>query len=223
MDDPRWERAGALGGVVFVALDVTVAVLGGEPPAADASRSEVADYFADRGPAIQAGLWLFGLACVALMWWAGSLWRRMVRAEAGTARLAVVSLLGLALAGGLSLASASVSAAAAVHVDEVGDDLLVLHALTVVLLAASGFGVATHLLAMSALGARTRTLPTWVVGVGLVSAVAFLGAGFLGATGSGGASGLVGVVGFALWCVWILGVSARMWSDLRVLTAVPVR
>lgn len=134
MEDSRWERYAALGGVGFVVLDVVVAVLGGEPPAADASRSEVAGHFADKGPAIEAGLWLFGLAAMALIWWFGSLWRRMVRSEGGSARLAVVSLVGLALAGALSLTSSSVSAAVSLRIDEVGDDLLVVHTLAVLLL-----------------------------------------------------------------------------------------
>lgn len=217
MDDVRWERWGALGGVVFVVLDVVVAVLGGEPPGADAGAREVAAYFADKGTAIEAGLWLFGLASVALIWWSGSLWRRMVRSEGGAARLAVVSVVGLALAGALSLASASVSVSAAVRIGDVADGVLVFHTLSVVLLAASGFGVATHILATSILGARTATLPTWLVGLGIVAASGFLAAGVLGATASGAdASSAVGFVGFALWCVWILGVTQRMWSDLRV-------
>lgn len=219
MGDVKWERYGALGGVVFVALDVVVAVLGGEPPATDAGVREVATYFADKGPAIEAGLWLFGLASVALIWWSGSLWRRMVRAEGGAARLAVVSVVGLALAGALSLTSAAVSVAAELRIDEVGDTLVIFHTLAVMLLAASGFGVATHLLATSALGARTKTLPTWVVIVGVVSALGFLASAVLNATATSDASSAVGFVGFVLWCVWILGVSARMWSDLRV--AVP--
>ena len=101
------ERYGALGGVVFVGLDVIVAVLGGEPPPTDADRSEIAHYLADKASAIEAGLWLFGLASVALVWWSGSRRRRMVRSETGSARLAVVSLIGLALAGALSLTPAS--------------------------------------------------------------------------------------------------------------------
>lgn len=221
MDDSRWERYGALGGVVFVVLDVVVAVLGGEPPATGAGRSEVASYFADKGAAIEAGLWLFGLASVALIWWSGSLWRRMVRSEGGSARLAVVSLVGLALAGALSLASASVSVAAAMRIEDVGDALQIFHTLAAVLLTASGFGVATHLLATSALGARTKTLPSRVVTVGVLSALGFLGSAILGATGSGDASGAVGFVGFVLWCGWILAVSYRMWSDLRVGAAAP--
>ena len=115
---------------------------------------------------------------VALVWWSGSLWRRMVRSEAGAARLAVVSLVGLALAGALSLASASVAAALALRIDDVGDELLVFHTLAAVLLAASGFGVSTHLLATSILGARTRTFPSWVIGVGVLSAAGFLGRRF---------------------------------------------
>lgn len=223
MEDSKWERYGAFGGVVFVVLDVVVAVLGGEPPATDAGRSEVASYFADKGPAIEAGLWLFGIATIALVWWTGPLWRRMVRAEAGGARLAVVSVVGLALAGALSLGSASVSVAVALRIDEVGDDLLVFHTLAVVLLAASGFGVATHLLATSVLGARTGTLPSWVVAVGVLSALGFLASAILGATASGDASSAIGVVGFALWCVWILGVSSCMWRDLHVGAAAPAR
>lgn len=221
MEDSVWERYGALGGVVFVVLDVIVAVLGGEPPATDASRSEVVSYFADNGPAIQAGLWLFGLASMALIWWFGSLWRRMVRSEAGEARLAVVSLVGLALAGALSAASASVSLALSLRIDDAGDGLLVFHALAMMLLAASGFGIAAHLLATSVLGARTGTLPWWLVWVGFLSALGFVGAAILGATGSDAASSTVAVAGFALWCAWILGVSYVMWNDLGVSATVP--
>jgi hypothetical protein len=122
----------------------------------------------------------------------------------------------LALAGALSLTSSSVSAAVSLRVGAVGDDLLVFHTLAVLLLAASGFGVATHLLATSVLGARTGTMPLWVVAVGGLSALGFVGSAVLGATGTDDASSTVGVVGFALWCVWILGVSFRMWSDPSV-------
>jgi hypothetical protein len=216
VEDSRWERYGALGGVVFVVFDVVVAVLGGEPPATDANRSEVVSYFADNCAAIEAGLWLFGLTSMALIWWFGSLWRKMVRSEGGAARLAVVSLVGLAVAGALSLASSSVSVTLALRIGTVGEDLVVFHTLAVLLLAASRFGVATHLLATSVLGARTQTLPSWIVGIGVVSAAGFIGSAILGATGSDAASSTVGIAGFALWCVWILGVSYHMWSDLRI-------
>ena len=214
MDDRRGERWAVLGGVVFVLADVAVAVLGGEPPAGDAGAVEVARYLQDHGAAIQAGLGLFGLASVALMWWMGPLWRRMVRTEGGAARLAVVSLLGLGVAGALSLASAAVSAAAEARVDQIGDEVVVFHSLAVLLLAASGFGVAAHLLSTSVLGARTRTLPTWVVVIGVVAALGFLGSAVAGVVTAGGAADVVGAAGFGLWCVWILAVSVVMWREL---------
>lgn len=214
MEDRQGERLAALGGVVFVVLDVAVAVLGGEPPASDAGRVEITRYLSGHRVGVEAGLWLFGLAAVALMWWMGSLWRRMVRAERGSARLAVVSLAGLAVAGSLSLAAAAVLAAAEARVDDLGAAVTVVHSMSVLLLAASGFGVATHLLATSVLGARTGTLPSWVVGVGVLSAASFLGSAVLTTTVGGGAADAIGALGFALWCVWILAVSAVMWRDV---------
>lgn len=215
MDDSRWERLGVLGGVVFVVLDVVVAGLGGEPPGIDAGRGEVAAYIAGKAGAIEAGLWLFGLASVALVWWSGSLWRRMVRSESGAPRLAVVSVVGLALGGALSLASASVSVAVVRRLGEAGDAALAFQTLAAVLLAASGFGIATHILATSVLGARTATLPAWIVAIGGLAALGFLAAAVLGATTGGEAASATGAAGFGLWCVWILGVSHHMWSDLR--------
>lgn len=217
VEDERW---GVLGGVVFVVLDVAVAVLGGEPPASDAGTAEITRHLSDHRFGTEAGLWLFGLAAVALLWWMGSLWRRMVRAEGGTARLAVVSLGGLTVAGSLSLAAAAVLAAAGSRVDDLGATVTVVHSMSVLLLAASGFGVATHLLATSVLGARTGTLPSWVVGVGVVSAALFVGSAVLTTTAGGGTADAIGALGFALWCVWILAVSAVMWRDGRERRAV---
>lgn len=221
MDDSKWERLGALGGLVFVVLDGAVAVLGGEPPASGGSVSEISAYFSEHQAALEAGLWLFGLASVALIWWFGSLWKRMVRAEGGAPRLAVVSLVGFILAGALSLTSSAVWAATAVRIEDVGESAPFLYTLGSVLLAASGFGVATHLLATNVLGARTRTLPSWLVIGGLLSAAAFLVSAVLGATDQGDASNLIGFAGFVLWCAWILGVSHRIWTEDGPSTVAP--
>lgn len=219
MDESRGERYGSLGGVIFVVLDVVVAVIGGEPPPADASPTKVAAYYVSKSSAIEAGLWLFGLAAVALMWWSGSLWRRMARLEGGAPRLAVVSVLGLGVAGALSLASAAVSAAAASRVAEAGDQLAVFHTVATMLLAASGFGVATHLLAASRLGAGTKSMATWVAAIGVMSAVAFLISSVVGIVATSDVSEWAGVLGFALWSVWILAVSVRMWRDSAAMSA----
>lgn len=213
MNDSRWERLGLLGGVVFVVLDAVVAVVGGEPPAGAASASEISAYFAEHAAGLEAGLWLFGIAAVALIWWSGSLWRWMVRAEGASARLAVVSVVGLVLAGALSLAASAVWAAMALHIDAVGSSAPFAYALGALMLAASGFGVATHVLATSVVGWRARALPAWVVGCGALSAAAFIVSGVLTATSTDEAAKTVGLAGFALWCLWILGVTFRLWRE----------
>jgi hypothetical protein len=210
VDRPTWERIAPLGGVAFVAVDLVAALLGGEPPATGGSRAEIARYYADHAGGVEAGLWLFGLGAIALIWWFAGLWRWMVRAEQGVPGLAVASLLGLAIAGALALTSSAVWATLALHVDGMGDDIATFHALGAVLSAASGVGLATHLLATNVLGATHGLLPKWLVVVGLVSATAWLVQTFLGSTSIAGAFSAIGVAAFVLWCVWILGVSHRL-------------
>ena len=178
MDSSRWDRYGALGGVVFVVLNVLVTVMGGEPPGTRSSVAETSASFA-----------------------------------AHAAGLAAVSLLGLAVAGALSFSASAVWAAMALRIDEIGDAAPTFNMLGWMLRAASGFGLAAHLLATNVLAARTRTLLGWLVVCGLLSAVAFLVSGIFGATSDGDGSDLAGLVGVALYCVWVLGVSHRMWRE----------
>ncbi|OAI41826.1 hypothetical protein AYO38_03490 [bacterium SCGC AG-212-C10] len=78
MTDAQWDRAGALGGLMFVALLGAAGVLGGQPPAADASTTEIAEYLGGQEGPLRASVWLLGLGVMSLLWWAGSFWRRMV-------------------------------------------------------------------------------------------------------------------------------------------------
>jgi hypothetical protein len=59
------------------------------------------------------------------------------------------------------------------------------------------------------LAARSNTLTTWLVVVGLVSALAFLVSAVLGALSNGATTDTISLVGFVLWLAWILGVSQR--------------
>jgi hypothetical protein len=209
----RWDRGAALGGVAFVVLDLIVAVLGGEPPSVDTSASELATYYDDKGAAIEAGLWLFGLGVVALIWWSTALWRWMTTTGDGESGAAAASLLGLGVAGALSLAAATMSATLALHIDGIGDDLTTLHAFGALLSTASGIGLAAHLLATNLLGSAPQRLPGWLVAVGVVSALAWLLQAVAGATSTGGAASSIGLAAFLLWCTWILGISHHLWSE----------
>ena len=161
MNDSKWARYAAIGGVAFVVLNIVGATLSGSPPSGNDSATKIAKYYVDKGDGLKAALWLGGLASVGLVWWFGSLWRRMSRAEGGAHRLSVVSLIGLGLGGALFLASAAVNAAIALRASDVGEGARVFYTLSLVLLAGSGFGLAIHLLATNALALRSMMLPTW--------------------------------------------------------------
>lgn len=205
------ERTAALAGALFVALDMVVGVMAGAPPSPGAPEDEILAYLADHRTGLAVGLWLFGLATIPLLWWFGSLWVRLVHAEAGTPRLAVVSLAGLLLGGTMALASAVMMAALGLLPTD-AEGAVTVYTLAAVLLSAAGFGLAAHLLAANVLAARGDTFTRWLVVVGLVSASAFLVSAVLGAVSNDATSNTIGLIGFVLWLVWILGVSHRMWD-----------
>lgn len=209
------ERTAALAGALFVALDMVVGVMAGAPPSPGAPEDEILAYLADHRTGLAVGLWLFGLATIPLLWWFGSLWVRLVHAEAGTPRLAVVSLAGLLLGGTMALASAVMMAALGLLPTD-AEGAVTVYTIAAVLLSAAGFGLAAHLLAANVLAARGDTFTRWLVVVGLVSASAFLVSAVLGAVSNDATSNTIGLIGFVLWLVWILGVSHRMWhGDAR--------
>lgn len=203
------ERVAAFAGVLYVVLDVVVGVMAGSPPTPAAPQAEIVAYIADHRAGLAAGLWLFGLATLPLLWWFGSLWAHMVHAEARSPRLAVVSLAGLLLGGTMALASAVVLATLALLPTD-ADGVVALYTVAAVFLSAAGFGLSTHLVATNILSARHRLLPRWLIVVGLVSALGFLTAAILGSLNTDAASNTVSLVGFGLWLGWILGVSYHL-------------
>ena len=74
------ERSATLAGVLYVALDVVVGAMAGAPPPPSAPESEIVAYIVDHRAGMAAGLWLFGLATIFLLWWFGSLWVRTLGA-----------------------------------------------------------------------------------------------------------------------------------------------
>lgn len=218
---PAWDRFAPLGGVVFVAIDVVVAALGGEPPASDRGKVAISQYSVAHRAGIGAGLWLFGIGMIALIWWSGGLWRWMVRTGLRQSGAAVASIVGLTIAGALSLAASAVWATLALDPSGAGDGIETLHALGAVLSSAAGIGLAAHLLATNIPAIRARSLPTWIVGIGIASAVGWLAQAIAASTSPAGATNPAGLVAFALWCLWILAVSRRLWRTWPELVVDP--
>jgi hypothetical protein len=214
MDDSRWERYAAVGGVAFVVLNVIGALLPGAPPAADDSAAEITRYFEEKAGSIQAAQIFLGIGLIGLLWWFGSLWRMMVRAEDGRPRMAVVALLGAAMSTALALVAGAMTSATALRITDVGGGSRFFYVLSGVLLASAGFGIVAFLGAVCALNYRTNFMPSWVTYLGWLAAAGFLAA-TLGAASDDAAFAVLGFVSFFVWCVWIVGVSIIMWRADR--------
>lgn len=211
MDDAKWEKYAALGGVAFVVLSVLGTFIAGSPPAADDSAGEIAEWFSDNTGAIQASQFINGLSLIALTWWAGSLFRKLARAEDGRPRLSVVAIVGLVFGGVFAMAAGAIQSATALRIDELGEGSQVFYSLSIVCLSTSGFGVVTALSAINALSLRTKVLPQWITYVGLLAAVLML-IGTIGSASDAGAFMVFAIMGFLVWAVWILGVSYELWK-----------
>ena len=212
MDDAKWAKYAAIGGPGFVVLTLVGAFLPGSLPAMDSSADKVANYFLDHGDAIKAGSLLMGLGSVAFVWWFGSLWRRMVVAEGGRARVSVIALLGLGLAATLNLLAAVISATLAQRIDEIEGGARFFYTMTFVLAGMAGFGVVIFLAAVTSLSYRSKLFPAWMNYLGWLSALALLVSTLSIVTD---ASGYVvfGFIGFFLFCAWVLLVSWDLWKS----------
>lgn len=210
MDDSKWERYAALGGIWFVVLNVIGAFLPGAPPSTDDSVEEIAKYFSDHSGGIEVALLLSGLGIIGLLWWFGSLWRLMGKAEDGRPRMAVVALGGLALGMALALVSGAITSSVALQHNDVAGGAKFFYILSLVLLACAGFGIVVHITAVTYLSYRTKLFAPWINIIGWVAALLFL-IGTIGSASDAAAFGFIGLFAFLVWCAWIVLVSLDMW------------
>jgi len=226
MDDLKWERYAALGGVAFVVLNVVGTAFTGAPP--DPGKADkVADWFSDHTGAIELSQFFGILSVIALLWWFGSLWRRMAIAENGRHRLSIVAALGLVFGGAMFMAANAMLSATALRLDDAAGASTIFYTLSTVLLSTAGGGVLTFLTAVSVLALRTKMLPAWMAYLGLLSAAFFL-VSTIGTASDAPAFMFFGFLGFITWCIWVLGVSFELWKhpassvDSTVVAAVVV-
>ena len=209
-DSAKWERYGALGGILFVVLIIaSIAVSGSNPKSSD-SAAKILKSFQDNKDGIKVSAFLGALAALPILWWAGSLWARMRRAEGGQPRLALIAVLALVFAGASQAGSSAISATVALVLKDVGAaQAKFFFVLSMGLGAASSVGIATLVLAVSVLALRTRVFPVWLGWVGVVDAILFLVGSYSIATTSDALGG-VGFAAFIVWAIWIIVVSVIM-------------
>ena len=211
MNDSKWQKYALIGGPLFVVLGLVGGFLPGSPPKPDADVNKITTYFVNKDSKIEVGAWLGLLGAVALIWWFATLWRHMSAAEGGRPRLAVASLAGLLISGAMYTIASALSGAMALRSGDLGNNSTVLWALFNTAGGAGAIGVFIHLLSTSALGFRSKMLPQWASGLGLIAALVNL-VGSLSIASDSSAIFAFAIIGFFAWSLWILVVTVVLWK-----------
>lgn len=203
MDDKTWERYGALGGVWFVVLAVVGSIIAGNPPSRTDSPAEIAAHYLDKSTEIQVSAFLTALGVIGFVWWFGTLWRAMTRAEDGAPRLAVIALIGLLLSGIGAMGGFAIDAGTAASAELVGDGASIFYQISSVSFGFSAMGDVVMAVAVGGLVLRTAFLPRWVGYLsGLVAVLSLLA--MIGIASDADFFRVMGFVAVIAWGVWII-------------------
>jgi hypothetical protein len=215
VSESKWERYAASGGIIFIVLSVVALIVLGSPPKPSDSTRKIVDWFADNEDEIKIAGFLQLLAFVPILWWSGSLWARLRRAEGGETRLALVALGGLFVTGGLVGAGAAVMGTENLRLADLDPgQVRFVYGLSQGLLAAASFPLAVLVAATSVVALRTSVFPKWLGWAGLVLALLWLVAG-CGVVDDSDGIFVVGFVAFFAWLVWIFILSIIMMRPTR--------
>lgn len=211
MDDSKWERWGALGGILFAVLVAITAILPGSPPKTSDSATKIAKYITDNGDALRWSAYIGGLAVIALFWWLGSVWRVMRRGEGGSPRLTVTALGGAVFASVMATIAGIVLAVLPIIGTHTFDKHTArfFYILSTNLGIATEFGVAVFVGAFSLLIIRSHVLPSILGWLGLlVALLGIVGGPVVASTRD--AFFYFAFAGFISFLIWTLIVSILM-------------
>jgi len=210
MDDSRWERYGALGGILFVALVIaSIVTVGGNAMTSD-SAAKIYKYFQDHQDGLKVSGFLSVLASVPIIWWAGSLWARLHRTGDRHNRLALIAVVGLLIGGVGNLTQTAVNSAVALQLRAVGPASAKFFFVLSTTFGAGGLvGIAVLVFAVSVAAFRFGAFPKWVGVLGVIDAIVFLVAAYSIATTSDAIS-TFGFIAFILWAIWLIATSIVM-------------
>jgi len=186
VEDSKWERWSALGGILFVILILVAAFIPGTPPKTSDSTAKIANFINDKNDEIRWAGYIGALASVAMLWFLGAVWRVLRRAEGGSPRLTVVAVSGAIFAtvmgaiGGIVL---SVVAIAGVAGSGGKTGTRFMYILSTNLAVAVVFGLAVFVAAFSAVILRTGVFPNVLGWFGaLIALVALASGGIVAST-----------------------------------------
>ena len=213
MDEAKWERWGALAGVVFVVLAVIGGFIGGSPPKASDSAEKIAKYFQDNQGNLKVGAYLTGLALVPLLWFLGTLFGRLRRAEGGAGRVSRIALTGGIAAAAIAMVGNGFGAYSALHPEASAGS----YQISSVLLGYAAFAIAVFVAATSIVVLRTGLLPSWFAWAGEALAIAWL-IGAASVSTESTAIFTIGFVVFLLWAVWLVVLSVLLYQAPQTAT-----
>jgi Domain of unknown function (DUF4386) len=210
MDDSKWERWGALGGILFVVLVLLSAFLPGSPPKTSDSTADMAKFIVDKGDEIRIAGYLGAIALLPFFWFLSSLWRMLRRDEGGAPRLAVMAALGGAFSATVGALGGIVLALLPLVRSSLDPGLLrTLFILSTNIAFMALFGIATLALSASVVFIRSRGVPVWLGYLGILAGlVSWVGGGATVSTND--TLFTIGIVGFLLATLWILILSIVM-------------
>jgi hypothetical protein len=208
MEDSKWERWSALGGILFVILILVSAFIPGSPPKTSDSTAKIAKFIADKPDEVRWAGYIGAIATFGLFWFLGAVWRILRRAEGGNPRLTVVAVAGALFAtvmgalGGIVLGVLGI-----VGVTGSGGQAgtRFFYILATNLGVATVFGIAVFLTAFSVVILRTGVFPTLLGWFGLLIAVVAVPAGAVVASTRDVffVLSFVAFIGFAVWMLII--------------------
>ena len=211
--EAKWERFGAATGILFVVLLVVSVFMVPTPPDVNAAPKDITAYYADHRTGVMLSMYLGGLAAVAFLWFLGSLYQTLRRAEGEHARLSIVCLGGGICVAAIALASACFNTALAYSSALHSDDGAVrgLYLLSVFSIQFVYFAIAAFVASASILMIRTGVVSRWIGEAGVVFAMLMLvGAGSFASGGALLPQGGIEFGGLAAFAVWMLATSGRM-------------
>jgi hypothetical protein len=214
MDEAKWERWGALAGVVFVVLVVVAAFIAGSAPKPTDSAAKIVKYFKDNQDSLRVGSYLGGLSLVPFLWFLGTLFGRLRRAEGGAGRVSGIALTGGVVTGAIALVAYGIDAYAALHPDaSVG-----FFQFSTILFGYVGFAIAVLVAATSIVVLRSKLLPSWFGWAGAaLAAVWLVGAGAVSTEND--TVGTVGFIALLAWALWIIGLGVMFYRSPQAATS----
>lgn len=206
MDETKFARYGLLAGVGFVVLAVIASFVGGAPPQVTDSDAKIVDFYRDNQDALRIGSYLGGLALVLFLWFLGSLFGRLRRAEGGAGRLSGVALSGAVVAVAVVTVANGIGAYSALNPDGAPSG----HRLATVLFGFASFALAVFTAGVAVVLWSQSVLPKWFAYTGEAIALAWFVAGATVATVNDTVAA-IGFIVFLVWAVWLAALSVLLY------------